>query len=243
VQLEQIAPDQREKDRERKTAGQRLHLSDVPDGGRLDGDLDAESGVQLRAALNKFHATRATSRRRHPQAAAIAPAALALIEMARQSLAFGANHPGSANKPHLVVTISAEQLASELGVGYLQDGGTLPASALRRLACDAKIIPVLLGTDGLPLDVGRTMRTTPSWMRTALNLRDKGCRHPDCDQPPSACQAHHVPHWIDGGKTSLDTLLLLCDAHHRRHHKGDFTVTAHGKQRFTITKTRILSRT
>jgi hypothetical protein len=169
--------------------------------------------------------------------------ALALIEMARQSLAFGANHPGSANKPHLVVTISAEQLASELGVGYLQDGGTLPASALRRLACDAKIIPVLLGTDGLPLDVGRTMRTTPSWMRTALNLRDKGCRHPDCDQPPSACQAHHVPHWIDGGKTSLDTLLLLCDAHHRRHHKGDFTVTAHGKQRFTITKIPIHQRT
>ena len=125
----------------------------------------------------------------------------------------------------------------------LNDGGTLPASTLGRMACDAKITPLLLGSDGLPLDVGRTMRTAPSWMRTALNIRDKGCRHPDCDQPPSACEAHHVPHSIDGGKTSLDTMILLCDAHHRRHHKGEFTVTSHGKQRFTITKIPIHQRT
>jgi hypothetical protein len=163
--------------------------------------------------------------------------------MARQALAFDTGHPGRANKPHLIVTISAEQLRDELGVGYLNDGGTLPPSDAAPDGLRRQDHPAPARLRRPPLDVGRTMRTAPSWMRTALNIRDKGCRHPDCDQPPSACEAHHVPHWIDGGKTSLDTMILLCDGHHRRHHKGEFTVTAHGKQRFTITKIPIHQRT
>ena len=234
---EELAPDTCEKDRDAKAARQSVHLSDVGDGGRLDGDLDAESTAILRAALDKYMPAPEpgvkTSQRR----------ATALIEMARQALDFGTGHPGGANKPHLIVSLSADQLADSLGVGYLPDRGTLPATDLRRLACDAKIIPIVLGSEGQPLDVGRTTRTIPPAIRVALNERDKGCRHPDCQRPPAWCDAHHVTHWLDHGETSLDNLLLLCRRHHTAHHKGHFTITAHGNQHFTITKTKIHSRT
>ncbi len=244
---ETIAPDKSEKDRERKTASQKVHLSDVPDGGRLDGDLDAESTAILRAALEKYMPKPGPRQlgdgTLSPALTASHRRALALIEMARQSLDFGTDHPGAANKPHLIVSVTADQLAAGLGVGYQSNGTPLAASTLRRLACDAKIIPLVLGSDSLPLDIGRTSRTIPAWIRTALNHRDKGCRHPDCDRPPSWCDAHHVTHWIDGGETNLDQLLLLCRHHHTRLHKGEFTITAHGNQRFTITKHKIHIRT
>jgi hypothetical protein len=169
--------------------------------------------------------------------------ALALVEMARQALDFGSGHAGAANKPHLVVSLSADQLRDQLGVGYLPSGGTLPATDLRRLACDAKNIPIVLGGDSLPLDVGRTTRTTPSWIHTALNERDKGCRHPGCDRPPAWCDAHHVTHWIDHGETNLDNLVLLCRHHHRQHHKGHFTIQALGNQQFVFNKPTVSSRT
>jgi hypothetical protein len=163
--------------------------------------------------------------------------------MARQALDFGTDHPGASNKPHLVVTISDQQLRSELGVGYLPDGTTLPASTVRRMACDAKIIPAVLGSNGLPLDIGRTTRTIPPQIRTALNLRDKGCRFPGCDRPPSFCDAHHVDEWGKGGKTALEDLVLQCRTHHVDYHKGRFKITRDGKGGFIFTLTPHVRRT
>ena len=52
--------------------------------------------------------------------------------------------------------------------------GSPPAQA-RRLACQAGIIPVVLGGDSEILDVGRTRRLVTDAIRKALNLRDRGC--------------------------------------------------------------------
>jgi hypothetical protein len=235
--LEEFVPDRQDKKRDDKQQSQRLHLSDTFDGGRLDADLDAESTAILRAALDKYapppqKGVKASYRR-----------AVALIEMARQALDFGTDHPGASNKPHIVVTISDEQLRSELGVGYLPDGSTLPATTIRRMACDAKIIPAVLGSDGLPLDIGRTTRTIPPHIRLALNLRDKGCAYPGCDRPPSFCDAHHVDEWGKGGKTALEDLVLQCRTHHIDYHKGRFTITRDGKGGFIFTRTPGVRRT
>lgn len=37
--------------------------------------------------------------------------------------------------------------------------------------------------------------------------------------------AHHIIHWIHGGPTELDNLVLLCPFHHRLVHEGGWTVT------------------
>ena len=65
-----------------------------------------------------------------------------------------------------------------------------------------------------PLDVGRSTRTVPPYLRKAVIQRDQHCQFPGCYQPPSRCDAHHLIHWSQGGPTSLGNLRLLCKFHH-----------------------------
>jgi hypothetical protein len=212
--LERLDPDTQERQRQRKETTVAAHLSDTLEGGRLDADLDPEGTAILRAALDKYMAKPAPTAGADGQVGPPLPAATrrahALVEMARQALDFGADHPGRSSKPHLVLTMDWDDLRNKAGVATLPDGAILPAGTVRRLACDAMITPLVLGSDTLPLDIGRKTRVIPSWIRTALNHRDQGCKAPGCDRPPSWTDAHHVTHWADGGDTSLDNCLLLC---------------------------------
>jgi hypothetical protein len=70
------------------------------------------------------------------------------------------------------------------------------------------------------LEVGRATRVVSAAQRTALAVRDGGCRSPGCDRPPAWCEAHHLRHWLHGGATDLGNLVLLCRAHHRAVHEG-----------------------
>ena len=130
----------------------------------------------------------------------------------------------------VVVTMDYEQLAAQVGYGLTLDGQPVSPSTVRRLACDGQIIPMVLGTEGQPLDVGREHRlATPSQVR-ALRQRDKGCTYPGCGRPPSWCQAHHLRHWLNFGPTDLENLTLLCQRHHTIVHRDGWegTVTPSG---------------
>ena len=111
------------------------------------------------------------------------------------------------------------------GTGELIYGGSLSAGAIRRLACDAGIIPIVLGSNSEPLDVGMLQRFVNRAMRRALIRRDKGCVV--CGAPPIHCDAHHLIHWADGGPTALWNLVMLCKAHHRGVHAGHWTIKIH----------------
>ncbi|WP_020390555.1 DUF222 domain-containing protein [Kribbella catacumbae] len=113
------------------------------------------------------------------------------------------------------------------GVGELVFGENLSASAVRLLACDARILPIVLGSDSRPLDVGTEERLVTPAIRRALVKRDKGCVI--CHAPPWQCHAHHMIHWADGGPTSLANLILACSPHHTAIHHGHWTITiTHG---------------
>lgn len=75
---------------------------------------------------------------------------------------------------------------------------------------------VLAATRVQPLALGRTTRLATRAQRTALAIRDRGCVIPGCERPPGECQTHHVTEWAQGGTTDLDSLALLCWAHHRQ---------------------------
>ena len=91
------------------------------------------------------------------------------------------------------------------GFGVSATGDVLSPATVRRLACDASLIPAVLGGHGEPLDVGRRHRLVTPAIRTALILRDRGCSFPGCTVPAAWTDAHHLTHWIDGGRTSLAT--------------------------------------
>jgi len=130
-----------------------------------------------------------------------------------------------------VVTIEHDTLKDAVrGAGHTLDGTVLSPQTVRKLACDASIIPMVLGSKSQPLDVGRTKRLVTPALLAALWARDKGCTFPGCGRPPQWTDAHHVKHWIDGGPTALLNLALLCGYHHTWVHQHDLTanVTAYG---------------
>ena len=132
----------------------------------------------------------------------------------------------------VIVTIDYDKLTTSLtsggggnGLCATTDGVTLAPATIRRIACDAGIIPILLSSTGDVLDIGRRTRTITTPLRNALTIRDRGCTFPGCHQPPSMCDAHHLQHWSDGGPTNLANLTLLCSTHHHLIHEGRWHTT------------------
>jgi hypothetical protein len=125
----------------------------------------------------------------------------------------------------LVVTTSLDALeARTVAAGLLPYGGTLDPAALRTLACDAQVLPAVLGGGGQVLDLGRSRRLFTPAQRRAITLRDKGCIHPGCDAAPVDCDAHHAVPWYSGGASDVDNGFLLCRYDHRRHHREGWTI-------------------
>lgn len=127
-------------------------------------------------------------------------------------------------RPRVVVTVDHDALRSGLGTGVLETGQSLSAAAVRRLACDAEILPAVLGSASQVLDVGRASRLVLVAIWVALVVRDRQCAFPGCTRPPVACDAHHIRHWVDGGPTSLDNLVMLCRTHHTTIHTTPWEV-------------------
>ncbi len=108
--------------------------------------------------------------------------------------------------------------------GVTDAGVELPSEVVRALACDAQLIPIILGGPGGSPDVGRARRTVPTGLRRLLIARDGHCQWPDCKQPPSRCDAHHIIHWANGGPTNIDNLVLLCHRHHHQLHEHNHRI-------------------
>lgn len=191
---------------------------------RLSGTLDAEAAALLRAVIDPLSApsgpddARCPGQRRHD----------ALVDVCRLALRTG-ELPESGGEPaQIVVTTGYDGLTRQLGAGALDTGLRLTPDTVRQLACDAAILPAVLGGASRPLDVGRQRRLIAGPLRRALVLRDGGCAFPGCDRPPRWCAAHHIRHWADGGPTTLDNAVLLCGHHHRHVHQSDWAVRLGG---------------
>jgi hypothetical protein len=146
----------------------------------------------------------------------------ALVLMADTLLAGEPDGRGG-ERYQVVVHVDTAALRDREGEGELADGAPIVADTVRRLACDAAIVP-LLERAGRPLSVGRKTRSVPPALRRALESRDRGCRFPGCTNDRTV-DAHHIEHWANGGQTCLENLVQLCRHHHRLLHEGGYSVT------------------
>jgi uncharacterized protein DUF222 len=112
------------------------------------------------------------------------------------------------------------------------DAGDLAA---RLRAALVLLPPVLGGAPSQPLEVGRATRVVAPAQRTALTVRDGGCRFPGCYRPVAWCDAHHLRHWVHGGPTDLGNLVLVCRGHHHAVHEGGWRLHRHPGGTFTAT--------
>jgi len=150
----------------------------------------------------------------------------ALTTMAETTLRHGPGQLSTGDRYQVVVHVTAETLADDDsddsdGRCELDDGQRLGPDTVRRIACDGSLLHITEDIAGNPLDIGRKTRAVPPAMRRALQARDAGCRFPGCSHHRFV-DAHHIEHWADGGKTSIDNLVLLCRRHHRFVHEGGF---------------------
>ncbi|MCG6567830.1 HNH endonuclease signature motif containing protein [Tessaracoccus sp. ZS01] len=121
----------------------------------------------------------------------------------------------SGDRPRVVVEMTLQELRGQAEEArLLPEGKQVAAGDLRRLLCDADVMPAVLGGRSEVLDVGQAQRLVTPAMRRALTIRDKGCIFPGCCKPDASCEAHHVIPWWAGGATSLRNLALLCPFHH-----------------------------
>ncbi|MDQ2586949.1 HNH endonuclease [Saccharothrix yanglingensis] len=206
------------------TPGDTLHLRDLP-GGRLEffGELSAETGARFTALLEPLptphpDGPRDAARRR-------GEAFADLIALASRS---GDLPTEAGERPHISVTIDHDTLRRGVGHAVLDSDHHLSAAQARRTACDATVLPVVLGGDSEVLDPGRAKRTVSTAQRRALHARDRACAFPDCHRPPQWCDAHHIQHRADGGTTDLDNLALPCHTHHTLIHHTHRRITTTG---------------
>jgi hypothetical protein len=211
--LHQMAPREMEAEEDRRHQRRCVHLPEVFDGGsRLDGYLDPVGSATVKTAIDGLLGPRRKDDERTPGQRR----ADALVEMARRCLDSGELPVRGGQKPHLTVTASLETLRADPGApaALLDWGFPISGKALRRIASDAELTPILLSRGGDPLHVGRRYRTATRKMRRALAERDRLCVWPGCDRPPDRCQSDHIVPWVKGGRTEVEGMRMLCNKHH-----------------------------
>ena len=154
----------------------------------------------------------------------------ALLEVIGRGVAGGTTLPGGA-KAHVVVTIPLADLEERVaGAGLTATGELMSPAAVRRLACDAHLIPMVLGGRGEVLDLGRAARLFTPAQRRAVAHRDRHCTYPACTRDAAWCDVHHMRWWSRDGPTDVANAALLCERHHTLVHQRDLdgTVDANG---------------
>ena len=142
----------------------------------------------------------------------------ALVAVARGYLSgTGGEKQAKSDNYQVVVHVDAAALKDKGGKS------DLPVESVRRIACDADLVAVTRDAKGNLLNLGRKHRVVSPQLKRALLARDKCCTYPSCSHE-QFLEAHHVMHWADGGETSLENAMLICNRHHRLLHEGGFTI-------------------
>ncbi len=127
------------------------------------------------------------------------------------------------------VHVTAQTLIDGIGPAHFEGNPDLitPATA-QRFSCNTDTVMIDFDS-GFAIDVGWDQRLFTRKQRVALAARDGGCMFPDCDRPPSWCEAHHINQWAaDHGRTDTADGILLCRHHHMLLHNNSWKITRAG---------------
>jgi hypothetical protein len=202
----------------------RLWITTCDDGTVLvNGTFDPEGGAAFRTAVEPLARKSGADDHRSREKRL----GDAVVDLAMHSLDTGLIPQQGSQRTHLQVTTSLETLQGLPGASAADlEFSSLPISAktVERLACDALITRIVLGSESTVIDVGRAKRTISGPARKALNVRDRGCTWPGCERPASWTSGHHLKHWIHGGTNEPPNLTLLCYRHHWMVHEGNWQI-------------------
>lgn len=198
----------------------------------LHGRLDPESGLRVIGRIEQvveqlFHGavpeTCPTDHRKQGHLGA-----LALVALVDGSALLNSESLSSHNaRAEVSVVIDFQTLVNGLHEHSVVHSGfetELPLETIRRMACEAEIILVVLGRKGVVLDVGRSSRLASRYQRLALGAMYTHCAIPDCHVSINRCQPHHIGYWRNDGRTDMNNLVPLCSSHHRNVHESQWSL-------------------
>jgi hypothetical protein len=208
--------------RERRHNSRGVECTRTLDGTRaLSGTLTPDAGDTLDQALQLAGAPTGPDDDRTPrQRAHDALAAIAAAYLARHRAPSFTGAPRS-----MIITMDLAMLEGRLRDTWLTlpDATTISADTARRLACDAELIPIVLGSKAEVLDIGAANREFTVSMRRAAYQRDGGrCAFPGCRG--QLAELHHITFRRHGGPGTLDNAAWLCTYHHWLAHEGHWTL-------------------
>ncbi len=196
-------------------------------------ELDAERGSKLWLAID-HEAMRLRQRRGRTSECDLAQCTVDAVV----GLTTNIRPPGGERaRPEIIVLVDYTTLMGGLGDGSVcetSNGVPLPPSTVRRLCCDADIVPAVLGGAGELMELGRSQRVANRAQRRALRVMYRTCAHPDCHVPFEHCEIHHVTPWEYGGLTDLDNLLPVCTSHHHLVHEGRWHLKLRSDREITL---------
>ncbi|GAA5161728.1 HNH endonuclease signature motif containing protein [Pseudonocardia eucalypti] len=201
-------------------------------GGRITGQLDTPTFTALSLALEGHRTSGNDDEDKSlPERDADALGALCVQALNQADLPVQGGE-----RPHLTVIVQEKDLRERVRGATLGLGWATTAH-IRQLACDCKVLPVVLDGDSTVVDVGRIRRTVDHYQRRAIAARDQGCAWRGCNRKPRHCEVHHIIPWAHGGRTDLNNLVMLCWAHHRMIHHAGWEIRIHnGWPEFTPPK-------
>jgi len=213
-------------DRQRRATRLRWWYDQITGMLQLRGEFDPESAIKLTGRLRRlveelFHDV-------HPDTCPDDPSlrqdhlqALALISLVENHTAGEGSGNGRAD---VIVVVDEQTLRYGVHTNTILDWGdpdtALPVETLRKMACLADIIPVVLNGAGVAIDVGRDARLATRAQRRALRAMYPSCRIPGCRVPFEQCTVHHIRYWEHGGTTDMANMVPLCSKHHHTVHEG-----------------------
>ena len=134
----------------------------------------------------------------------------ALVEMAARSKTAPAD--GRRPAPLFTVLVGYETLHGRIlelaGGSVLTPGALLPW-------LDQAYLERAVFQPGGRVEVGATTRLFTGATRRAIELRDRECTHPYCDQRLEDCEVDHIVPYAAGGPTTQENGRLLCGFHNR----------------------------
>lgn len=224
-------PDGSDGEADKQRDARRLHLSKSLGGmWFLDGAFDPLSGEAVANVLRAiedelFRAEWSDAKARLGEGATVTLADLArtpaqrradaLVEMARRAAAM----PAAARKPAPLFSVLVDCRCEPQPLYELGSGTVVSARSLIPWLDDAEFERIVFDGANRVIDVGRRQRLFRGAARRAVQVRDRSCAHPYCDEPAERCQIDHIRRWADGGTTDPTNGRPSCAFHNRLREK------------------------
>jgi hypothetical protein len=134
----------------------------------------------------------------------------ALVEMATRSRT--APRGGRRPAPLFTVLVGYETLQG--AISELADGAVVPPRSLLGWLEGADIERAVFSTPRR-VDISARQRFFTGATRRAVEVRDRHCMHPTCEEPVTRCEVDHIEPYACGGATTQENGRLLCGTHNR----------------------------